>query len=157
MLKLYFPFPFLTILTKYSLNIFAILISLSIISSLSINMIVGLALTLFEKRGLTFCQNFLLSKTEFRSRFAKWYFFYFFQEVFVYLFFSGTILSRKKLYQSLERLIITLCKYFVMNVPWFALYFIFIGACLFKMSIKMLKECSDETLNIFEKNAYMKS
>ena len=59
---------FLIVLTKCSLNIFAILISLSIVSSFSINLIVVLALTLFEKRGLTFCQNFLLSKTEFTSR-----------------------------------------------------------------------------------------
>ena len=42
---------FLTVLTKYSLNIFAILISLSIVSRFSINLIVVLALTLFEKRG----------------------------------------------------------------------------------------------------------
>ena len=62
---------FLTVLTKYSLNIFAILISLSIASSFSIILIVVIALTLFEKRGLTFCQNFLLSKTEFLSRFSK--------------------------------------------------------------------------------------
>ena len=38
---------FLTALTKYSLNIFAILISLSIVSSFSINLIVLLALTFF--------------------------------------------------------------------------------------------------------------
>ena len=69
---------FLTVLTKYSLNTFAILISLSMVSTFSINLIVVLALTLIEKRGLTFCQNFLLSKTEFTSRFAKWSFFGFF-------------------------------------------------------------------------------
>ena len=61
----------LIVLTRYSLNIFAVLISLSIISPFSINLIVVLALTLFEKRDLTFCQNFLLSKTEFSSRYSK--------------------------------------------------------------------------------------
>ena len=45
--------------------------SLSITSSFSINLIVSLALTLFEKSSLTFCQNFLLSKTKFTLRFAK--------------------------------------------------------------------------------------
>ena len=35
------------------------------------HLIFDLALTLFEKRGLTFCQNFLLSKTEFTSTFFK--------------------------------------------------------------------------------------
>ena len=69
---------FLTVLTKCSLNIFEILMSLSIVSSFSINLIVVLALTLFEERGLTFCQNFLLSKTEFTSIFAKWSFLGFF-------------------------------------------------------------------------------
>ena len=67
---------------------------LSIVSSFSINLIVALALTLFEKRGLTFCQNFLLSKTEFTSIFAKWSFLDFFQEVntnisVIFVFFSG--------------------------------------------------------------------
>ena len=45
---------FLTVLTKYSLNIFAILVSLLIASSFSINLMVFLASTLFEKRVLTF-------------------------------------------------------------------------------------------------------
>ena len=96
----------MTILTKYLLNIFAILILLSIILLFSINLIVGLALTLFEDRVFMFCQNFLLSKTEFISRFAKCCFFFcFFQEVNrkISLFFCilfGTFLS----YLSLENL-----------------------------------------------------
>ena len=85
----------LTVLTKYSLNIFAILILLSIVSSFSINLIVVLAVTLFEKRSLTFCQNFLLSKTEFTSRFVKWSFFGFFQKVNtkIYFILFGTFLT----------------------------------------------------------------
>ena len=72
---------FLTILTKYYSNVFAVLVSLWIISSFSIYLIGGLALILFEKRRWTLCQNFLLSKTEFTSRFAKLSFLFFFQEV----------------------------------------------------------------------------
>ena len=72
---------FLTIFTKYSLNSFEISISSSIISLFSTNLIVVLALTLFEKRGLTICQNFLLSNTEFTSRFPKMSFSGFFHEV----------------------------------------------------------------------------
>ena len=45
---------FLTTLTNW-FHFFVILTSLTIISSFSIYLIVGLALTLFEKRGLTFC------------------------------------------------------------------------------------------------------
>ena len=139
---------FLTVLTKYSLNIFAILISLSIVPSFSTNVIVVLALTLFEKRCLTFCQNFLLSKIELTSRFAKWSFLAFFKRLkqkFLYILYSFrdvSVLSRKNLFRSLERFIIVLCKPIVMNFPWFAIrYAIFIGACLFKIFIKMLKKC----------------
>ena len=46
---------FLTILTKYLFNIFAILILLSIILSFLNNLTVGLALTLFEERVFMFC------------------------------------------------------------------------------------------------------
>ena len=75
-------------------------------------------------------------------------FFSLFQEVntnisllFVF-FWSVFVLSRKNLFRSLERFIIALCKPFVMNFPCFALrYFIFIGVCLFKMSIKILRKC----------------
>ena len=56
-------------------------ISLSITSSFSINLIVSLALTLFEKSSLTFCQNFLLSKTKFTLRFAKMVLFGFFHKL----------------------------------------------------------------------------
>ena len=136
---------------KYSLNIFAILISLSFISSFSTNLIVVLALTLFEKSGLTFYQIFLLSKTEFTSRFsrfAKWSFLAFFKRLtqkfvyFLYSFRDVSVLSRKNLFRSAERFINALCKPFVMNFPWFPLrYFTFIGACLFKISIKMLRKC----------------
>ena len=55
--------------------------SLSITSSFSINLIVSLALTLFEKSSLTFCQNFLLSKTKFTLRFAKMVLFGFFHKL----------------------------------------------------------------------------
>ena len=61
---------------------------------------------------------------------------------FLYSFWDVSVLSRKNLFRSLERFIIALCKPFVINFPWFALrYFIFIGACLFKTSIKVLRKC----------------
>ena len=72
---------FLTKMTKYSLNVSVILIWLSIISWFSINLIVVLVLTLFEKRGLTFYQNFLLSKREFTSRFPNWSYLAFFKRL----------------------------------------------------------------------------
>ena len=81
-----------------------ILISMSIISSFSINLTVVLALTLFEKRDLTFCQNFLLSKTEFTSKIAKWSFLTFYKRLkqkflcILYSFRDFSVLSRKNLF-----------------------------------------------------------
>ena len=53
---------FLTVLAKYSLNIFAILISLSIVQLFSINLIVFLALILFEKKVWHFARTFCYLK-----------------------------------------------------------------------------------------------
>ena len=63
---------------------------------------------MFEKRVLTFCQNFLLSKTELTARFANCSFFAFFKMLtqkficFLYSFWEVFVLSRKKLFRSLE-------------------------------------------------------
>ena len=139
---------FFTIFTKYSLNSFAIWISSSIVSSFSTNLIVVLDLILFEKRGLTICQNFVLSVIEFISKFARCYFLALFKRFtqkfrcFLYSFRDISVLSLKNLFLSLERFIIALCKFFVINLPWFALrYFCFIAACLFKTSMKILRKC----------------
>ena len=111
-------------------------------------MILVSALTLFEKRGLTICQNFLLFNVEFTSKFAKCSFFGFFQEVygkssvFLYSFWDISVLSLKNLFLSLERFIITLWKFFAINLPSFALrYFWFTRACLFKIFMKILRKC----------------
>ena len=78
---------------------------------------------------------------------CKMFFFGFFQEVniniyLLFVFFSERFCPRKNLFRSLERFIIALCKPFVMNFPWFDLrYFILVGTCLFKISIKMLRKC----------------
>ena len=84
-------------------------------------MMVGLALNLFEKRGLTFYQNSLLSKTEFTPRFAKWSFLAFFPEINAKISSKVSVLSRKNLFQSVESFITVLCKSFVMNFPCFFL------------------------------------
>ena len=61
-----------------------------------------------------------------------------FFSVFLYSFRDVFFLSRKNVSRSLEHFVISLCKPFVINFAWFALrYFIFIGACLLKISIKM--------------------
>ena len=52
---------FLAMLQKYLLNVSAISSSLDKVTSLSIKFIVSLWFILSEKRGLTVCQNFLLS------------------------------------------------------------------------------------------------
>ena len=135
---------FLTVLTKYLLNIFAILISISTVSSFSISLIVVLVLTFFKKRGLTFCHL----KQSLHQDLKKWSFLAFFMRLtqnflcYLYSFLDVSFLSRKILFRSLEHRIIALCKSFVINFPWFALrYFIFIEACLFKISTKMLRKC----------------
>ena len=74
---------------------------------------------MFQKRVLTFCQNFLLSKTEFISRFANCSFFAFFKRLtqkficFLYSFWNALVLSCKNLFQSLE--IISKSRKFISN------------------------------------------
>ena len=112
---------FLTIPKKYLLNHFGISISSSIILLLSINLIVILALTLFEKRCLTICQNFLLSYIKFISRFIS-----------TFLSYNSKIISKSRMW----------CSYFVINLLWYALRsFCLIGLCLFKISVKRLRKC----------------
>ena len=63
---------------------------------------------MFEKRVLTFCQNFLISKAEFTSWFANCSFFTFFKKLtqkficFLYSFWDVFDLSRKNVFRSLE-------------------------------------------------------
>ena len=94
----------LTIFTRSLWKSFVIVISSSVFSLFSTNLIVVLALTLFEKRGLTICQNFLLSDIKFTSRFVKFSFFDFFQEVYakVSLFF---VLFSRHLWSIAQKLI----------------------------------------------------
>ena len=74
---------------------------------------------MFEKRVLTFCQNFLLSKTELTARFANCSFFAFFKRLtqkficFLYSFWDALVLSCKTLFQSLE--IISKSRKFISN------------------------------------------
>ena len=70
-------FRFFTIFEKKSLKIFAILFSLDFIFSLSTKIMASLDLTLSERKGLTVCQNFLLSVMSFSFNLAKYSFFSF--------------------------------------------------------------------------------
>ena len=96
------------------------------ISLFSTNLIVVLALTLFEKRILTICHNFLLSDTEFTSIFAKYsfwllycFFFFFCTLALFFVFFSRNFCptTQKIVSRSIESFIIALCKAFVTNPP----------------------------------------
>ena len=73
---------FLTIFTKYSLNSFAISISSSIFSLFSTNLIGGLALTLFEKRGFKNLPKFFVIWDRIYIKICKMSFFRSFQEVY---------------------------------------------------------------------------
>ena len=66
-------FKFLTTFEKNLLRVFATSKSSDIISSFLIKVIFSLDLFLSERKGLTVCQNFLLSMMFFSLMFAKYY------------------------------------------------------------------------------------
>ena len=114
---------FLTIFTKYSFNSFAILILSLIILLFSTSFAVVLALILFEKRSLTIWQKNFISYRIY-IKISKISFFCFFSRGFtqkfrclLYSFLGISVLWLKNLPVSLERFIITLCKFFVLNLP----------------------------------------
>ena len=60
---------------------------------------------------------------------------------FLYSFWDISVLFLKSVLLSVECFIIFLCKFFVINLFWFALRcFCFIGVCLFDISIKILRK-----------------
>ena len=71
---------FLTIFEKKSLKVFATSVSLDSTLSLLTKIIVSLNLTLSQRKGLTVCQNFLLSVISFLFNLAKHSFFPFSEE-----------------------------------------------------------------------------
>ena len=85
---------FLTIFEKKSLKVFATSVSLDSTLSLLTKIIVSLNLTLSQRKGLTVCQNFLLSVISFLFNLAK----HFSHEIFIvprtYFFFLGACLFR---------------------------------------------------------------
>ena len=134
----------LVIFLIYSLNSFVTSMSSSNISLFSTNLIDVLALTLFEKIVITICQNVLICDIEFTSRFVKNSFFERFKQnyyCFLHSFRGIPVLSLKNLILRLESFIIVLGKSFVINLLEFALrYFCFMRACLFKISMKILRK-----------------
>ena len=111
-------------------------------------MIVVLATTLFEKRGLTISQNFLLSDKEFTSKFVKCSFSGFFREIYTkvslfFVFFSRCFCPiAQKLISKSRTFHNCLKSVFCNKSPLIcSKILLFHRACLFKISMKILRKC----------------